>query len=188
MSRKGAESGGDGNPVATAHEGKTHRQPKIGGRTMKRSLVLGIVSAVVAASLSGCATAPKPPETVAAKVQFKAYIDGDDTVMIKSNQLWYVHGTYQLPGKWNGNDEPTYINGEAWRPKWKAGNSDMYTVTNAPLPSAGEPKVYVVDKKYHWDRVWVDEQPSDKNDYTASIRIDDEAADGPRWYYFTIEW
>src|SRR5262245_37275431 len=68
---------------------------------------------------------------------FEAYIDGSDYVHVQGNNVWYVHRNYQLPGRWNGAHEPTYINGNAWQPKWDGDISSKYSSLKPPLSTAG---------------------------------------------------
>ena len=156
---------------------------------MRRSLVLALGLAVAAAAFVGCVTTEQPPAGTTVKVTFKAFIDGSDTVKIKGSELWYIHHTYQMPGMWNSaaKPQPTIVNGTEWHPGWKGAESDRYGKITPPLPSSGDVTVHVV-KGHKGQRVDVAEQPSAKNDYTASILIDDDPQDGPRWYDFSIAW
>src|SRR5678815_3628967 len=58
-------------------------------------------------------------------------IDGSDVLKIRGNELWFEHRNFVLPGKWtdhtdDSGNEPTYINTEAWAPKWNGDVSIPY--------------------------------------------------------------
>ncbi len=66
-------------------------------------------------------------------------IDGSDVLKIRGNELWFEHRNFVLPGKRvdhsdaSGN-EPIYINGEAWVPKWNDDVSLPYAAKARLLP------------------------------------------------------
>src|SRR5436190_213485 len=49
----------------------------------------------------------------------EALIDGDSEFHVRPDSVWWESGRVAKPGKWSGQDEPTYINGTAWRPRWR---------------------------------------------------------------------
>jgi hypothetical protein len=115
-----------------------------------------------------------------------ALIDGSDVLKIRGNELWFEHRNFELPGKWvdhfdaSGN-EPTYINSEAWAPKWNGDVSLPFAAKARLLPEASQFDVRLVTPL---DRgsVTVLQQPSAQNDFTLSILLDDDLPNGAAWY------
>ena len=113
-------------------------------------------------------------------------IDGSDVLKIRGNELWFEHRNFVLPGKSvdhvdaSGN-EPTYINGEAWAPKWSDDVSLPYAAKARLLPEGSEFDARLVTPQ---DRgsVTILQQPSAQNDFTLSILLDDDVAVGAAWY------
>jgi len=136
-------------------------------------------------------------ETIAVDVKdglhIKAFIDGKDTIKIKGDELWYEHHQWDLPGKWwdrGGNikhDEPTYINGTAWKPQWQERISKPYRLKQA-VPLQEAKNLIKVTKITGTGSVTIAEMPKQANDYTLSILLDDSRYGGAQWYEFVIQW
>lgn len=58
------------------------------------------------------------------EIVVEAYIDGDTLLHVRSDSISWENGRYKKPGRRDGLDEPTYVNGVAWKPKWHDGKSD----------------------------------------------------------------
>ncbi len=122
-----------------------------------------------------------------------ALIDGKDTIKINSNELWYEHHSYNLPGQWwNGADniqydEPTYINGTAWKPEWQARVSKPYRFKRS-IPLKENRHRIKLTKIIGRGSVSISEMPHQANDYTLSILLDDNRYDAAQWYEFMIQW
>jgi len=126
-------------------------------------------------------------------LRIKAFIDGKDTIKIKGVELWYEHHDWDLPGKWwdrGGNikhDEPTYINGTAWKPEWQERISKPYRLEQAvPLREANN--LIKLAKIAGRGSVSIAEKPQQTNDYTLSILLDDSRYNRAQWYEFVIQW
>ena len=126
-------------------------------------------------------------------LHIKAFIDGKDTIKIKGVELWYEHHDWDLPGKWwdrAGNikhDEPTYINGTAWKPEWQERVSKPYRLEQAvPLREANN--LIKLAKIAGRGSVTITEMPQQANDYTLSILLDDSRYNKAQWYEFVIQW
>lgn len=52
------------------------------------------------------------------ELHVKAFVDGKSVLCIKGDNIWWVNYWNDPPGKWQGKNEPTYINDVAWQPKW----------------------------------------------------------------------
>ena len=114
-------------------------------------------------------------------LRIRALIDGADLIKISSSRLWYEHESFDLPGKWHGHDEPTFVNGEKWVPVWDGKTSGPFESAKALLP-LGPGKRVQVDKVEVRGRAFVLEQPSEANDHTATIYLDDRFPEGGAWY------
>ncbi|MEO6452440.1 MAG: T9SS type A sorting domain-containing protein [Ginsengibacter sp.] len=118
---------------------------------------------------------------------FRAYIDGSDYIHVLGNKVWYVHRNFQLPGKWDGANEPTYINGNVWFPDWSGDISDKYTLLNPPLASPIISDV-TIEKISGRGPVTLTQFPDADNNYEAIILADDDPPGGPDWYEFKLKW
>ena len=119
-------------------------------------------------------------------------IDGSDILKVSGNKLWYEHRNYQLPGTWVDHDdasgnEPTFVNGQAWYPEWDGGTSRPYTATAPLLPEHTVVKVTAVTVRGR-GKVNVIEQPTEQNDYTLGVLLDDDPQDGAQWYEIHLRW
>jgi len=126
-------------------------------------------------------------------LRIKAFIDGKDTIKIKGPELWYEHHEWDLPGKWwdRGNnikhDEPTYINGTAWKPEWQERVSKPYRLEKA-VPLREKSDLIKLAKIAVRGSVSIAQKPQQANDYTLSILLDDNRYGGAQWYEFIIQW
>jgi hypothetical protein len=48
----------------------------------------------------------------------EAIIDGPAVFHLREDGFYWENGKNAKPGKWNGRDEPTYVNGTPWVPHW----------------------------------------------------------------------
>ncbi len=121
-------------------------------------------------------------------LHIKAFIDGSDMIFVKGNELWYEHHKWDLPGKWQGRfDEPTYINGEPWKPKWRGKVSNIYQKVRPAFPKAGADGITLTKTKGRGP-VTIDQAPGPDNEYRLSIFLNDNGASGAAWYDILVEW
>ena len=125
-------------------------------------------------------------EFTTGKIVIRAFIGGLDVIKVRGNKMWYEHVTAELPGKWNGMNEPTFVNEEKWMPWWDGHISRPYEKIPLLRPETGK-RVYVT-KKFGRGAVTLAEQPSKANSQTLKIAIDDVAQAGADWYEITIKW
>ena len=118
---------------------------------------------------------------------FRAYIDGSDYVHIKNNEVWYEHRNWQLPGQWNGANNPTYINGNVWYPAWPGNNSDKYATLTPSFLLATIPNVSIQKTAGRGD-ISITQMPTANNQKECVILLDDDVFWGPEWYEFTLYW
>ena len=123
-------------------------------------------------------------------VTILSLIDGSDVLKIRGNELWFEHRNFVLPGQWvdhadaSGN-EPTYINSEAWVPKWSGTVSARYAAKARLLPEGPQVDARLVTPL---DRgtLTIVEQPSARNNFTLSILLDDDLPIGAAWYQVEV--
>lgn len=48
----------------------------------------------------------------------EALIDGPSSFHLRAEGVYWENGNNAKPGKWSGNDQPTYINDAPWKPRW----------------------------------------------------------------------
>jgi hypothetical protein len=119
-------------------------------------------------------------------VTILSLIDGSDVLKIRGNELWFEHRNFVLPGKWvddsdaSGN-EPTYINSEAWAPKWNGDVSLPYVFKARLLPEGSQVDAKLVTP-HDRGSVTILQQPSAQNNFTLSILLDDDSVPGAAWY------
>ncbi len=150
----------------------------------------------VAGCLLFCLLAPlvslADGEQSANTIAIRALIDGSDVVKVRGNTLWYEHLNYALPGAWVGDydhsgNEPTVVNGVKWVPQWDGKTSKAYTAAGGLLPANSAVTVTAVAVSAR-GKVVVLEQPSEKNDYTLSVLLDDDRQHGAEWYEVQLRW
>jgi hypothetical protein len=144
---------------------------------------------VIVLSLSSYAL-PRTQRAGTKLVTVLSLIDGSDVLKIRGNELWFEHRNFQLPGTWVSDfeasgDEPTYINREAWVPKWSGPVSLPYAAKSSLLPQGAQFDVRLVTPQ---DRgsVTIVEQPSAQNSFTLSVLLDDDSLPGAAWYQVEI--
>jgi len=147
--------------------------------------------AVLLVSLTGCVTPPPPPE---GKLYIRTLIDGKDTLYIRGNEIWFVHQAYQLPGKWAGEDLPTYINqDQQWDIEWNGTLSKVETIAKpeSALPTTGtwtSDNMMVKFFTAGYGVPMVKEYPSAENKHTLIIELDDVEPLGAHWFCIDVDW
>jgi len=128
-------------------------------------------------------------------------LNGSD-VEIRSSLVAAVWGTGVIVGEKQGptsrlrlldrggnikHDEPTYINGTAWKPEWKARISRPYRLKQT-IPLRESSNLIKLTKIAGKGSVTIAGKPQQANDYTLSILLDDSRNNGAQWYEFLIQW
>ncbi len=54
----------------------------------------------------------------------EAIVDGPGYFHVRPEGVYWESGHAAKPGKWNGRNEPTYVNGTAWMPRWGKSRED----------------------------------------------------------------
>lgn len=159
---------------------------------MKKFLSIALLISI-STIFMGCISEPQLTATKDGKLYVRALIDGQDIIYFRGNTMWIQHINHQLPGFYNGSQTPIYVNENGkWNPTWNKNLSDSYTFdTNAPIPSKGTWDSSNVSFKYFTTdlgKAEVVAYPSEKNDYTLAIKVNDYEQDGAHWYVFNIDW
>jgi hypothetical protein len=128
-----------------------------------------------------------PSELPTKTITIKALIDGGDMVNIQGHKIWYEHESWDLPGRWQGRNEPTLINGEKWFPKWTAGTSDVFESLE-PAFEPRSPSEIVLTKITGRGDARISQWPAPDNNQTLSIHLSDEQFEGAAWYTVAIKW
>lgn len=158
---------------------------------MHKKIIQVSILAVLAATLSGCASKGPPPE---GKLHVRALIDGRDTFHIKGDKMWIVHNSYLVPGKWAGSDLPVYINqDQEWELEWNGDLSNVAIIKDpeSALPTSGEWNEDNMSVKFYTAGYGVPsviQYPSSTNDYTLVLDFDDNEPYSAHWYSADIDW
>lgn len=59
------------------------------------------------------------PEAPPNSVVIEALIDGPSELRVKKDGIYWINGGNAKPGRHQGQEEPTYVDGKPWRPNWK---------------------------------------------------------------------
>jgi hypothetical protein len=147
-------------------------------------------------------TAIKPPVSAPAPearappnaktVRLRALIDGRSIVTIQNNKLWWHHLDWAAPGRWDGRNEATTVNGSSWYPTWpqkwgpdvrcgdcSSSSFDLSTVgiSLGVTPVLEELRVVQARSKTN-----IKTRPSSANGYLTEIELDDNASIGADIY------
>ncbi|NRB74832.1 MAG: serine/threonine protein kinase [Verrucomicrobiales bacterium] len=124
---------------------------------------------------------------------FRVQIDGTSFLYLKTDQLWLSHvdGIGSPAGKHNGHF-PTSVDRKDWMPSWK---NKVTAPLNLPslIPFDEDDFAFSAEVLSGRGKVFVLEQPSKNNDYTAKLELSDLTDDGVRifghdWLVFELSW
>ncbi len=158
---------------------------------MQKKLIQTSLLCFLLLFFTGCVTPEPTPE---GKLYIRTLIDGKDTLYIKGDSIWFVHQAYQLPGKWAGEDLPTYINkNQEWQHVW---NGTLSNVTKIEKPESALPETGTWDANNMKVKFYtasfgvpiVKEYPGKENNYTLIIELDDIEPLGAHWFCVDIDW
>jgi hypothetical protein len=103
-------------------------------------------------------------------IGIKAYIDGKDILKIQGNKVWWQHEQAGFPGDPKGGNQPTFINGIAWRPQWDGSNSIPFE-TLAPVFRPKSPAQVTLTKLSGRGDAAISELPTPENNGTLSVYL-----------------
>jgi hypothetical protein len=131
---------------------------------------------------------PPPVETLVVE----AHIDGPSEFRVKKGAVYWINGPNAKPGRHEGKDLPTYLNGKEWKPVWQIPDKDRGRDTCAEEPVSGiEPssfrfKLIAVGETREATGIEKrDEIEVASKDGEIAIRIPDSQG-GSRWYKFEL--
>ena len=150
-------------------------------------LIVGLLLVLLAplgiAHARGAETAGGPTLTV------RAYIDGRSDLILHRNTVHWHHLDFAAPGRHEGHNFLTSLNGTAWFPTWpdvptpenRDCHCDSSTFSGVPqLPTRPE-TVELTIVQARWSASIV-QQPDAANDYTLVLEFNDDPPAGADWY------
>jgi len=161
------------------------------GTSMKKKSLLLLTLTAWMVALTGCLS-PEPVQE--GRLYIRTLIDGKDTLYIRGNTMWFVHEAYQFPGKWAGQDVPTYINQDQhWYMQWNGTISDVVTIEDprGALPASGVWGPDNMRVKFYtpsFGKATVAEYPTPENNHTLILDLDDVEPHGAHWFYIDVDW
>ncbi|GAC1579883.1 MAG: hypothetical protein NVS3B20_10780 [Polyangiales bacterium] len=122
-------------------------------------------------------------------LRVKAFIDGRSRLFISGKTVTWHHYEDAAPGRWNGNKEPTELNGKKWFPDWpdvpdllnSFCNCSSSSTTVTPSLASKDQLVGITIIKAR-GKVFVPVQPNSGNSYTAQVEFNDVGISGADWY------
>lgn len=132
-------------------------------------------------------------------IRVEALIDGRSQLTLSGNTAQWSHFHFVLPGKADGRDEPTIINGIDWFPIWTGDcntcvlnvdpdcstcSSNTFNSVIPGLPSEDmTTDLKIIESR---NQVNVVQSPNSSNGYTLIIEFDDNLPPGAEWYIVDI--
>lgn len=150
------------------------------------SLLLSCIFVLLPAS--GGAADTKGPQTFV----IETLIDGPSELRVKKDGIYWINGGNAKPGRHDGQEEPTYVNGKSWRPNWRESEKDRGVDRSASKsldgvdPAKTEFKLVMVG--FARDSVGIEKrdqiQITRKGDELSIVIPDSQS--GSRWYRFEL--
>jgi serine/threonine protein kinase len=147
---------------------------------------IAIVSACVLLLAGALAIAIHSAAKTKNIITIKAYIDGRDILKIQGDKIWWEHEEAGFPGDPKGGNQPTFINGLAWRPQWDGTNSIPFEPL-APAFSPKFPAQVTLTKVTGRGDAAISELPTPANNNTLSVYFNDDPP-GADCYEVSIVW
>jgi hypothetical protein len=123
----------------------------------------------------------------------RAYIDGVSHLIVKGDTVTWHHMEFDAPGRWDGHNDPTYINETEWYPSWPDlptasninCNCDSSTLSGIFPALPAEEQIVTVNLNQGY-MVSIVQQPKASNEYTLIIEFNDAAPGGASWYDIVV--
>src|SRR5882724_2462196 len=74
------------------------------------------------------------PPNVTNQVTILAYVDGPSDLHVTRQGMYWFNGINAKPGRHEGHNDPTYVNGTPWFPKWGKPQEDRGVDKSAIYP------------------------------------------------------
>lgn len=125
-------------------------------------------------------------------VLIEALVDGPSELRLKQDGIYWVNGGNAKPGRHEGREEPTYVNGKSWRPNWKEPRKDRGVDRTATKKVEGLDPAHVEFKLLSVG-LFRDSPGIEKRDPISVTTLGNELSilirdsqGGPRWYRFVL--
>ena len=126
------------------------------------------------------------------EIIIEAQVDGPSALHIKPNSIYWENGVNAKPGRANLLNEPTYVNGVAWTPKWKKTKEDRGSDTTTPYRAGlgtTDLKFEVVSVTLERGQSGIEERSAvvgrrEAGEYVITIP---DTQSGERWYKLVIK-
>ena len=123
----------------------------------------------------------------------EAWIDGDTKLHVARNGMYWENGEWTKVGRGGDADEPTWVNGEPWMPKWRnadkdrgADTTELFPVTvSGPLDQYELDLVAVGPQRDAWDIEGRSSVTTRRTKDEIVIEVPDRKPGG-RWYRFEL--
>jgi hypothetical protein len=136
----------------------------------------------------GYAADTKAPKVII----IETLIDGPSELRVKKDGVYWINGGNAKPGRHDGQEEPTYVNGKSWRPNWRESEKDRGVDRSATKSVEGvdpaKTEFNLVMVGFARDSVGIekrDEIQITRKEGELSIVIPDGQS-GSRWYRFEL--
>ncbi|MFZ4763547.1 MAG: SHD1 domain-containing protein [Roseimicrobium sp.] len=140
----------------------------------------------------GLKAASKDPAPLGSVI-IEALIDGPSELRVKKDGIYWINGENAKPGRHEGQEEPTYVDGKSWRPNWKNQRADRGVDRTATKSVEGldptKVRFKLLSVTMTRDGVGIEK----RDEITAnllqdefSIRIPDSQT-GSRWYKLALK-
>jgi hypothetical protein len=124
-------------------------------------------------------------------LRVEANIDGVSELVLQDGTIFWNHLDWAAPGRHNGMDVPTILNGYEWMP-WEGRDGEL----RGPYPVISDPlslSAVGLDPTQTWEVVGLEgldgrgaivisRWPSAENEYTSGVIFDDDWAGSDMWY------
>lgn len=127
-------------------------------------------------------------------ITVSAYIDGISSLVIQGDKVHWHHSDWAAPGRWDGNNFPTTINGVDWVPIWPSeGRNDFCNCDSSSISGllSALPASDITVTLNQLDSpglVTILEQPTLSNDYSLTVQFDDYYRGGASWYNIELSY
>jgi len=159
---------------------------------MKCTLFIYRVSFIAMCLISSLAAIQAAETKGEQTVVIEALIDGPSELRVKKDGIYWINGENAKPGRHEGQEKSTYVNGKSWKPNWKEPRNDRGIDRSATKnvegidPTKIEFKLVMVALTR--DGTGIEQRDAVRNALLSkefSIIIPDGQT-GPRWYRFEL--
>jgi len=133
------------------------------------------------------------------QVHVRIHIDGRSWVVLRGDELWLVHYDFAAPGRHEGANHPTVVDGEEWIPEWPFGpppdegrdcggceTIDRFYL-DQQLPTEGE-MVVELDVLESRGSTTLVLEPTPAADNAVAVQLNDNPPSGSVWYEVIVHW